>query len=170
MMALLAFIGFWAVDGVNSYVSLLQERPFLYQPGNLIRLVSGLLQGMALMVIVRPVAASAFWADVEDQPVIRGWSELAILVAAAAVAGYAAHTEVSWLYYPLAVTSVAGQVLLLTLVNALIACLLLRRDGLASSWREVWPLWLIGLAAAVAEITLINMGREALSSWLGIPI
>jgi len=170
MLALLAFVGLWAVDGVNSYVSLLQQEPFLYEPSNLLRLASGLLQGMALMIIVRPVVSSAFRADTEDEPVLRGWSDLAVLIAAAALAGYAAQSQAGWLYFPLAVSSVAGQLLLLTLVNGLIACLLLRRDGVGSGWREVLPLWLIGLAAAVAEITLINLGRVALSNWLGVPL
>jgi len=170
MMALLAFIGLWAVDGINSYVSLIQEEPFLYEPSNLIRLATGLLQGMALTVVVRPVVASAYWADSEDKPVLHGWSDLALLVLVSAVVGYGAQSEVAWLYYPLAIASVAGQLLLLTLVNGLIACLLLRRDGLGRKWREVLPFWLIGLAAAITEIALINMGRAALGNWLGIPI
>jgi uncharacterized membrane protein len=170
MMALLAFIGLWAMDGINSYVSLIQEQPFLYEPSNLIRLGTGLLQGMALTVIVRPVVASAFWADTEDKPILRGWAELALLALVAGIAGYGAQSEVAWLYDPLAIASIAGQLLLLTLVNGLIACLVLRRDGLGTGWREVLPFWLIGLAAAMGEITLINLGRAALGNWLGVPL
>ncbi|HUW14231.1 MAG TPA: DUF2085 domain-containing protein [Anaerolineae bacterium] len=170
LLTLFLFIALWALDGVNSYVTLFTGSPLLYEPSNLLRLLSGLLQGTALMVIVRPIFAFTLWAESREDPVIRGHGELALVVLVAALLGLAAQTELAWLYYPLALSSVAGELLILSLVNTLVVAILLRREAMAQSWRQAAPLWIVGLAAALVEVSLINLGRVALGRWIGLPL
>ncbi len=170
LLVLFLFIALWGLDGLNSYFTLLTGSPLLYEPSNLLRLISGLLQGLALMVIVRPIVAFTLWAQSRDEQVVRGYGELGLLMAALAVVGIVAQSEAGWLYYPLALSSVGGELLILSLVNTLIATVLLRREGTAANWRQATPLWLLGLAAALVEVNLINLGREALNRLLGLPL
>ncbi|MCK4451645.1 MAG: hypothetical protein KAX26_13750, partial [Anaerolineae bacterium] len=121
-------------------------------------------------VIVRPIVAFTLWAQSRDEQVVRGYGELGLLMAALAGVGVVAQSEAAWLYYPLALSSVRGELLMLSLVNTLIASVLLRREGTAANWRQAAPLWLLGLAAALVEVNLINLGREALNRLLGLPL
>jgi uncharacterized membrane protein len=170
LLVLFLFIALWGLDGLNSYFTLLTGSPLLYEPSNFLRLISGLLQGLALMVIVRPIVAFTLWAQSRDEQVVRSYGELGLLVAALAVVGVVARSEAAWLYYPLALSSVGGELLMLSLVNTLISSVLLRREGTAANWRQAAPLWLLGLAAALVEVNLINLGREALNRLLGLPL
>lgn len=168
LLVLFLFIGLWALDGLNSYVTLFTRSPLLYAPHNLLRLGSGLLQGLALVLIVRPIVAFTLWAESREERVLRNTGELALLVAVAAAVGFVAQSEAVWLYYPLALLSVAGELLMLSLVNTLVLCVLLRREGAATNWRQAAPLWLAGLAAALVEVNLVNVARQALSQLLGL--
>jgi len=170
LLTLFLFVALWALDGVNSYATLFMQSYLLYEPSNLVRLITGLLQGMALTVIVRPVVAFTLWAESDDEHVVRGHGELALLLLGVAAAGFVAQTELPWLYYPLALSSIAGELLMLSLVNTLVLCILLRREALAGGWRQAAPLWIVGLAAALVEINLINLGRQALNRFLGLPL
>ena len=170
LLLLFLFIALWAVDGLNSYVALYTENLLLYAPSNLLRLISGLLQGMALVVIVRPIVALTLVKDSQDEPVVRRHRDLLWPLAAAALVGLLAQMGVGWLYYPLALLSLAGQMLMLTLINALVACIVLRREAQATSWRQTAVLWAIGLAAALVETAAINFVRDALIRLLGLPI
>lgn len=169
LLLLFLFVALWAVDGLNSYVALYTENLLLYSPSNLLRLISGLLQGMALMVIVRPIAALTLLKDSQNDPVVRSHPDLLWPLAAAALVGLLAWIGVPWLYYPLAVMSLAGQMLMLTLINALVACIVLRREAQATKWRQTAVLWAIGLAAALVEIAAINFFRDVLLRLLGVP-
>lgn len=170
LVPLVAFIFFWALDGLNSYLTLFSPVSLLYEPSNLLRLIAGLLQGLALIVIVRPIFAFTLWAETRDEYVLRSYGELALLLAAVAVVGVLAWSELSWLFYPLALSGGAGVLLVLGLVNTLIVCILLRRERAATNWRQAALLWLLGLAAALIEVKLINAAREALSRVLGLPL
>ncbi|MBC8446356.1 MAG: DUF2085 domain-containing protein [Chloroflexi bacterium] len=170
LLALFLFIALWALDGLNSYVTLFTQSPLLYEPSNLLRLSSGLLQGLALMVIVRPIVAFTLWGESQEERVVRGYGELAVLVAAVAAVGFVAQSEAPWLYYPLSLSSVAGELLMLSLVNTLVLCVLLRREGAVANWRQAAVLWLAGLAAALVEVNLINVARQAISRLLGLPV
>jgi uncharacterized membrane protein len=170
LLLLFLFVALWALDGVNSYATLFTQSPLLYEPSNIMRLITGLLQGMALMIIVQPIVAFTLWAESRDERVVRGYRELALITLALAVVGLAAQSELVWLYYPLALSSIAGELLMLSLVNMLVLVLLLRREAMAGSWRQAAPLWVLGLAAALVEINLINLGRGALNRLLGLPL
>jgi len=169
LVTLCLFIAFWALDGLNSYLTLFTSTPLLYKPSNRLRLASGLLQGLALMVIVRPILAFTLWAETRDGRVVRSYRELVLLLAAVTVVGIAAQSELPWLFYPLALSSGAGVLLMLSLVNTLILCIVLQREGKATNWQEAALLWLLGLAVALVEVKLINAARELLDRLLGLP-
>ncbi len=48
------FLLAWAVDGFNSFLTLIPGLPYLYEPRNLLRLVTGTLEGLALAAVLLP--------------------------------------------------------------------------------------------------------------------
>jgi uncharacterized membrane protein len=61
--ALVAFIGFWGFDGLNSYLTFFPGAPHLYEPQNWLRLTTGMLNGIALAIVVFPVFNFTLWRD-----------------------------------------------------------------------------------------------------------
>ena len=79
--ALLAgFIVLWGIDGLNSFLTLIPNAPHLYEPHNLWRLITGILQGLALSIIVYPVFNFLLWKEADSERVIHNWRELVRLL------------------------------------------------------------------------------------------
>ncbi len=164
------FLLAWAVDGTNSFLTFFPNAPRLYEPNNLLRLITGTLEGLAIAALMIPVLNLGLWAAPGEQRVIGSWADLAWLVAGgAAVVGLVTS---GWapLLYPLALLSGTAVVLLLGLLNALGVLMVLRRDGQARRWREVAAPLLLGLALALVELTAIGLVRTALTERLGLPL
>jgi uncharacterized membrane protein len=160
----------WAVDGTNSFLSLIPGAPLLYEPHNLLRLVTGALEGLVLAACVAPVLNLSLWANPELRPSVASWRDLASLVAAAAVV--VALVASAWppLLYPLALLSAAMVVFLVAIVNSMVVLIVLRRDGRARHWREVALPLLLGLALALIELAAIGLARAFVVERWGLPL
>ncbi|MCX7707122.1 MAG: DUF2085 domain-containing protein, partial [Anaerolineae bacterium] len=164
------FLLAWAVDGTNSFLTFFPGAPRLYEPNNLLRLITGTLQGLAIAAFMIPLLNLGLWAAPGRERVIGSWADLAwMLVSGAVVIGLVTS---GWppLLYPLALLSGAAIACLLGLLNALGLLILLRRDGRAQRWREVLAPLLAGLALALLEIVVIGLARTMLTERLGLPI
>lgn len=160
---LLLSVGFWAADGLNSYLELL-GLPHLYAPRNELRLAAGLLNGLALGTLVWPVVAMTVWKEPRSASVLNGWGEYALLLA---VGG----TEVALILsgwppalYLLTLMGLAGVLAILLTVNTIIVVVLLRREGKANALRDLL------LPAGIAVLISAGMiaGMNALRLWLTI--
>lgn len=78
--ALAALATWWGLDGVNSLLYALLGRPWLYEPTNALRLMTGLGLGVALGLQVLPVAALCLARRPESRPVIERPRELGLLL------------------------------------------------------------------------------------------
>lgn len=166
---LIGFLALWAFDGVNSYLTFFPALPHLYEPRNILRTTTGALQGVALISLVWPFFSVSLWAQPEASPTLRNARELALLTGIAALIVLAVGSEWAPLLYPLALLSVAGTVLLLTLVNTMLLVIALKREALATHARAVVPVLLGGLALALVEVLLINLGRAWLTARWNLP-
>lgn len=172
--AILAVLGVfllaWAIDGFNSFLTLIPGLPYLYEPSNLLRLVTGTLEGLALAALLLPLANLTLWADPDPRRSIGSWRDLWwLLVAAAAVI---ALVSSAWppLLYPLAILSELAILGLVGLVNTMFVLMLMRREGKAMRTREALLPLLLGLALAAVELTAIGLARAALTERLGLPL
>lgn len=152
----------WAVDGLNSFLSLFPGVPHLYTPGNLLRLGTGLLNGVAMANVALPVANLTLWKAPSREPPLQTWAELASLWAVLGVGGALVAWGPGVLYGPAAFWSVLGAVALLTLVNAVIAAVVLGREGMAGSLRDLGAPLTLGFLLACGEVG----GIVALRTWL----
>jgi len=165
---LVGFLAIWAFDGFNSYLLLILGRPFLYQPQNILRISTGILQGLAVSFLFLPFFNGVFWADPDPDRVLQNGWELAqtlglgVLVVVAVASGWAV------LFYPLAILSVIGTVLMLSMVGALFVMLLLREENSNRTWGDFFSLLLPGMAFTALLLLGIDLFRAYFESNLGM--
>jgi uncharacterized membrane protein len=169
IVVLLGFIAIWALDGFNSYLTLFPGAPHLYEPHNILRTTTGAMQGVALISLVLPFFNVTLWARPSPRPTIGSLREVLLLLGLVALIVAAVGSEWAPLLYPLALLSVAGTLMMLTLVMTMLLTLALRRDGRAEGWRDALPLLTAGVALALVVLLAINLLRAWLTTELGLP-
>jgi len=172
-IVLAAFAGIWALDGFNSYTTMLTGRPeglLGYAPQPWVRLLSGVLMGMGMSVILVPAFNQIMWADGEAAATLRSWSELAFLtVVELAMAGVIYLLE-PVLLYPVALYSVVGVVAMFVCLGAMLFVMALGRDSALTSWREAWLPLVWGLVFALLVIGVMNFLRLQITGTIdGVP-
>jgi len=165
---LLIFVGLWAFDGLNSYLGFFPGAPQLYQPQNWLRLTTGLLEGLALMIFVFPILNFSLWRDPKPEPVIRNLAELLAILPLAGLLVLAVRAQIDVLLYPLAIASGLGVVALLTMIDTILVVVVLRREGAARSWRQLVVPFSAGLALVILQITALSLLRAYLTIKFGL--
>ncbi len=159
----------WAVDGLNSFLALL-DLPHLYPPSNELRLITGALEGVVVAAVLLPALNMTLWRAPEDVRTIANGRDLLWLMGGAAVVVVAVGSEWDPLLYPIALLSGATIAALLGGLNSMFYLAARRRDGTARRWQEIASPLLVGLALALSEIALIGLVRDALSARFGLPL
>ncbi len=161
------FLAAWAVDGSNSFLTFFPGVPHLYEPHNLLRLATGILEGLAIAALALPALNQSLWAELPPMPSADSWQDIAwMLVGGALIAGLVS-SELPSLLYPLALLSGLAVVLLLGVVNTIFVLLILRLDGQMTAWRQAALPLLLGLTLAIIELAFVSLARAALESWAG---
>jgi uncharacterized membrane protein/uncharacterized membrane protein YeaQ/YmgE (transglycosylase-associated protein family) len=169
LFTLILFLAVWAFDGINSYIFLLTGTPFLYPPHNILRLFTGLLQGLAVSMLFLPFFNRVFWREPDPRPVLRRWRDVGLLLLITAGLALAVHSRWLPLFWPLALLSTLGVLLLLSLIGALLLVMLMRAENRAETWRDLLAFLLPGLAFAVLLIAGIDTLRAWLESFVKLP-
>jgi hypothetical protein len=160
---LFLFFALWALDGLNSYWNYVTGRVLLYMPSQLLRLATGMLNGLGLSALVYPMFNFTMWRQPSRQRVIRNWRELAGILGLLAAQIALLLAGIGPLLYPFALLNMIGVLVMLTLVNGIIAVLLLRRENRAQDGRQaVLPLGL-GFLLSIAEVGVMAMLRHLLA-------
>ena len=165
---LLIFMGLWAFDGLNSYLGLFPGAPQLYQPQNWLRLTTGLLEGLALMIFVLPILNFSLWRDPKHEPVIRNLVEMLAILPLVGLLVLVVQAQIDVLLYPLAIASSLGVVILLTMIDTILVVVVLRREGAARSWRQLVVPFSAGLALVILQITALSLLRAYLTIKFGL--
>ena len=166
---LVIFVGVWAFDGLNSYLTFFPGAPSLYEPRNWLRLTTGLLNGLALVIFVFPIFNFTLWRGTTPQRVLRNIWELLAIVAVLALLAWVIQAQIDFLLYPLAILSSLGVVVMLVLINSMIAAVVLGREGYAQAWWQALIPLTIGAALAILEITAMVLLRAYLTAKFGLP-
>lgn len=162
------FLVLWAFDGVNSYLTLFPGLPHLYEPHNLLRLITGTLEGLAIASLMLPVVNLSLWQNGDLAPSIDGWRDLAWLLVGGALVVFLVNSEWAPLLYPLALLSAIMVVVLVGALNLLVLLLVLRRDAMARVWQQLLAPALVSAGLAVLELGAIDAGRALLTVRLGL--
>ncbi len=159
---LVGFFLIWAFDGLNSYMTLVNG-PHLYEPRNWLRLSTGALQGLVLSALVYPAFNLTLWRYPSNQPAIRNPGELGVLVLLEGCLVGLVLTQHWLLLYPLALLSAAGVLTMLSIVNATLALLIVRRENTADTWQDTLGPLLIGLTISIVQVGAIDLIRYSLT-------
>ncbi len=168
---LVGFIVAWAIDGLNSYVSLFPNAPLLYQPHNTLRLLTGTLHGLSLSIIVFPIFNFTLWKEPDNIPALAGLRDLGLIVLLLALPMVLlVQAEIGLLLYPVALVSVLGVLTMLTVVNSLIIVIALRREAQAVDWMDAALPAALGFAATLVEVAAIVILRWQFGLAIGLPL
>ena len=100
--------------------------------------------------------------------VIKNMWELLALLPVVGLLVLVIHGEAGPLLYPLALISSLGVVMMLTILNSMIAALVLGREGYAQNWRQALIPLTVGAALALLEMGGLVAVRAYLTATLGL--
>ena len=169
LAVLVMFVGFWGFDGLNSYLTFFPNVPNLYEPQNWLRLTTGLLNGLALVIFVFPIFTFTLWRDTVQEPAIKSLWEMLAIMPVIVLLILALHSGIDLLLYPLAILSSLGVLLMLVMVNTMLATVVLGREAYALKWYQALVPLSVGTALAILEIVGMVLMRAYLTTQLGLP-
>ncbi len=161
----------FAMDGINSYLTLFPGFPHLYTPHNTLRLISGTGMGLVIAAMLYPAFHQTIWQEVCGKAALKNLPQLFSLIAVAAMVDVLVLTQNPLFLYPLALLSAAGVLMLLTMIYTMLWIIVLRRENQYTSWREFSTFLIAGFGFSVLQILLIDLGRYFITgTWDGFHI
>lgn len=161
---LIVFIIAMGIDGVNSTISIIPGAPQLYHTTNLLRIITGTLCGLAISMLFLPFFSPVVWREPGGERTLQNWWEfLVLLLVAAPVIALVASTP-DWLLYPITILSVAGPLLLLSFMVAIVWMSARQRDSAVNGWRQMIVPMIFGLACSLILITLMDILRAIVTT------
>jgi uncharacterized membrane protein len=157
---LLGLVAAMIVDGFNSMQQSEHLRG-LYVDSNALRVITGVLSGMALTILVIPVFNRIVWRHPDPIAIADDFTDLAGYLGAALVVILMLLRAPAMLYWPLSLASILGLLITLTMVNSAIVLVGLRHERSLQTRSDLIVPLLAGLTCTCIEITLIDLWRIA---------
>jgi uncharacterized membrane protein len=170
ILVLVGFIGLMGVDGLNSYMSMIPGAPYVYEPMQWLRVVTGSLTGLAIGSLIYPIFNLSLWKRPAATRAIRSFRDLGILIALEAVLVALVLSGWSFLLIPLALLSAMGVLTMLTLINSVLVMMVFQWENQYERfWDAAQPL-MLGFCLALIQIGVIDLVRYVFTGTLvGMP-
>jgi uncharacterized membrane protein len=168
IVVLVIFVFAFILDGLNSYVSLIPGIKSVYEPLNVLRLITGTGVGLVIAAALFPAFNQSVWKKIDRNSALGNLRSMGILVILALILDLIVLTENPFFLYPLALVSAAGVVVLLTIVYTIIFIMALRKECQYSNMKQlVYPL-IAGFGMALFQLALLDIIRYWLTgTWDG---
>lgn len=167
LIAMLVFFLLWAGDGVNSFASTILQQPFLYEPQNLLRLITGTLMGITLGSLLYLMLNSNLYREYNARPIYENAFEFLLLLALAGGLVVVVNSQAAFLLYPLSALMLVAVIAL----NASVWTAFVASFGRAVTRREeLFKRIALGLVFAFLLLDALALGRVLLGIALGAPI
>jgi uncharacterized membrane protein len=171
VLILLGFIGVLGIDGTNSYLTLFPGYQPLYPPSNLLRLLTGLLTGIAVAHLVVPFFNSTIWAQPRPTRSLDGARDLLATCGLAGIVALLVLSRRPLILWVLGILSSLSVVALLSAIGAALFVSVLRRERQAQTWRDAIAPFAAGFTLAMLQLSAIAAVRFALTgTWSGFVI
>lgn len=158
----------WAIDGLNSFATLLPALPSIYQPSNTLRLITGSAIGTGLMTMIYAPFQQLAWRRWEPRQTIPDWAHFGALLLTVGLVDLLVLSEQPLVLYPLAILSAAGVLTLLTCAYSLIALQVLRREAAARGWIDLLVPVGAGFCLALMQVAGLDWIRYMFTgTWSG---
>jgi uncharacterized membrane protein len=166
-IAVLAF----AIDGINSYISIFPNAPSLYTPNNILRIITGTGMGITIGTVLYPAFNQTIWRDGESQPVFRRFRDFVGLPVLGLITALLVLTENPMILYPLSIVSAAGVLLILTITYSMAVMIIFKKEQAYSRIVQALIPLTAGFVLAIVQIALIDILRFFLTgTWDGFHI
>lgn len=172
LLAVLVLLGTsYALDGLNSYLSLFDFYTPLYPPHNTLRLLTGTLFGLGMIALVWPVFNALTWAAPERTAPLRTARELGALYMLAAGVDGLILAQWGAALRVVGILTAGGVVLMFTLIGAVLFLTVTRRENTLHTRHDLLVPALAGVAFAFTVIGGIDFLRYQLTgTWDGFPL
>ena len=163
IVALLLLFGWFAVDGLNSFLHFFPIFSGIYEPSDLLRLITGMGVGLGIGTLLFVLFNRTAWNNWVDESPYKKWFTFPLMLALAAVLIVLIQTNHPLVIYPMMVISGLGVFLVLSSVYTVVALMLLGRENEQSHWRELVLPILMGMTIALLQVLLTSWLRLALT-------
>lgn len=153
------FFAAFALDGINSSLTLLPGVIPLYPPDNRLRLFTGLLFGISLANLVLPLWNQTLYFDWENKPILETWKQVLALVVLAAAAGLMILLDIPILYYPIAFFSTGTIFVILSMVYTLLWCIIFKKENSLHQFKDGIRILSIGMISAILQVGIMDIAR-----------
>ena len=177
---LLVFVVAFGIDGVNSYLYLLKQIrpgilpqiPNIYIPNNTLRLLTGSGMGLAMAAMLFPAFNQSIWTNYDDKRAsIAGWKGFGLLLGIQIILDLLVLTQSPFILYPVALISVLGVLILLTMVYTIVWVMITGQENKYTKMRQLWLPLLAGFTITMIQTFGIDMLRFWLTgTWGGFPL
>lgn len=168
MYILGGFLALFGIDGVNSYMHFFPNLPGLYQPQNLLRLLSGSGLGMAIPMLLVPVFNQTVWKECLPTAAVDGWKSFALLLGLVALTDVIILNGNPYLIYSLAVADGLTIFTILATAYTLVWIMVSKTENTFTTWRSTWFALLCGFSTALLQIAAMDAVRYLLTgTWSG---
>jgi uncharacterized membrane protein len=163
------FVGAMAVDGFNSFL-LDVGRWHPYEPENRLRLLTGLMAGVALASAIFLLLGMVLWRRPRmDRRVVDGaWEPLWLLALQAPFAA-AALSGLSWLYAPMTVVLLASAVAVVSAMMLVIVVMFRMADNSFEEVSQIQGYAVVGLLLGLVVMAAFGGGRFLLEAVTNAP-
>ncbi len=163
IMVLVLLLGWFGVDGINSFLHFFPNFSGIYEPTNLLRLITGFGVGLGIGTVLFVLFNRTAWSNWVDVSPYKKWFVFPLLLALAALLIVLLQTNHPLVIYPVMVISGLGVFLVLSSVYTVVALMILRRENAQLRWRELVLPVLMGMTIALLQILLTSWLRFALT-------
>jgi len=117
-----------------------------------------------MCMLLFPVLSTAIWRQPSGDRSIKNWLELFGLMLAVFVIDAVVLTQADWLLYPITILSIAGPLLLLAFMGAIIVLTMRNRANTVDRWRQLAGPLLAGAALGLVLITIMDVFRASVTA------
>ena len=177
---LVVFVVAFGIDGVNSYLYLLKQIrpgilpqiPNIYIPNNTLRLLTGSGMGLVIAAMLFPAFNQSIWSDYDDTRAgLPGWKAFGLLLGIQIILDLLVLTQSPIILYPVALISVLGVLLLLTMVYTIVWVMITGQENKYKNIQRLWLPLLAGFTITMIQTFGIDMLRFWLTgTWGGFPL
>jgi uncharacterized membrane protein len=174
------FVVAFGIDGLNSYLYLfkqirpgiLPQIPNIYIPNNTLRLLTGSGMGLGISAMLFPAFNQSIWTDYDDtRASLTGWKGFGLLLGIQIIIDLLVLTQSPFILYPVALISVLGVLILLTMVYTIVWVMITGQENKYTKIRQLWLPLLAGFTITMIQTFGIDMLRLWLTgTWGGFPL
>ena len=168
---LVLLLGAFGVDGLNSYFHLFPIGPTIYEPSNLLRLLTGTGMGIVIASALYPAFNQTVWRSCNREAALKGVRWLLLLLTLAVLVDLLVLSGNPLILYPLALISAAGVIVLLSMVYSMVWIMIFRAENRYSHFYQLLLPLTGGFTLGLIQIGLFDLGRFLLTgTWDGFHI